>query len=102
MPAWQRQSALGVHVLLYFLLFAMPLSGWAYSNAAGYPIVYLGLVPLPDLLHKDKELAETLEEVHSVGGWVLLVVIALHAAAAFKHHFVDRDATLRRMLRWRA
>jgi len=97
MPAWQSRAAHGLHLLLYVLLFALPFSGWAYSNAAGYPIVYLGLMRLPDLVTKDKALAQILVTLHHALGWMLLVALCMHAAAALKHHFIDRDGTLRRM-----
>jgi cytochrome b561 len=102
MPVWQRISAHALHGLLYAMMFALPLSGWAYSNATGYPIVYLGLWRLPDLVMKDKALAAQLVQVHHVLGWVLLVTVVIHVAAALKHHFVDRDETLKRMLRWQS
>lgn len=98
MPAWQRKVAHGLHHLLYAVMFLQPVSGWIYSNAAGYPVVYLGLLRLPNLIGKDKALADTLVEVHEALGWVLLVAICLHVAAGLKHHLVDRDDTLRRML----
>lgn len=101
MPAWQRISAHGLHGLLYAAMFALPLSGWAYSNASGYPIVYLGLWRLPDLVAKNKPLAAQLVELHEVLGWLLVGIVVIHVAAALKHHLVDRDDTLRRMLRWR-
>jgi cytochrome b561 len=102
MPAWQRISAHALHGLLYAMMFALPLSGWAYSNATGYPIVYLGLWRLPDLVMKDKALAAQLVQVHHTLGWVLLATVVIHVAAALKHHFVDRDETLKRMLRWQS
>jgi cytochrome b561 len=102
MPAWQKLSAQVLHVALYVLMFLQPISGWIYSNAAGYPVVYLGLIPLPNLVGKDKALAKVMEERHELLGWVLLSIFVLHALAALKHHFVDRDDTLRRMLSWRA
>lgn len=102
MPVWQRISAHGLHGLLYVFMFLQPLSGWAYSNAVGYPIVYLSLIPLPNLVSKDKALAHTLLEVHETVAWILAVALALHALAALKHHFMDRDGTLKRMLSWRS
>jgi polyisoprenoid-binding protein YceI len=60
--------------------------------------VYFGVVPLPDLLDKNKELGEALEELHEALAWTLATLVALHVAAALKHHFVDRDVVLRRML----
>jgi cytochrome b561 len=102
MPAWQQQAAKVLHRLLYVLMFAVPLAGWAYSNASGYPIVYLRLVRLPDLVARDRVLADRLVELHEALGWLLLGAILLHLLAALKHHFVDRDATLRRMLDFRS
>lgn len=98
MPAWQRTAVHVLHAGLYILMFSLPLSGWAYSNATGYPIVYLGLLRLPDLVDKDKALAGTLHELHVVLGWLLLAAVITHVLAALKHHFVDNDDTLRRML----
>jgi cytochrome b561 len=72
------------------------------SSASGFPVVYFGLLPLPDLVDKNKELAETLKVVHFVLNKTLLAFVALHVAAALKHHLVDHDNTLRRMWSWRA
>jgi cytochrome b561 len=102
MPAWQTFFAKLTHALLYTLMFAIPFSGWLYSSATGYQVVYLGLLPLPNLVAKDKLVASALHQVHENLAWLMLYVLLLHAAAAFKHHFLDRDDTLRRMLRWRA
>jgi cytochrome b561 len=101
MPAWQQTVAHALHGLLYLLLLLLPMSGWLYSSASGFPVVYLGVVPLPDLVHKDRALAQVLREVHEAGGWLLFATVLLHAAAALKHHLVDHDDTLKRMLRWR-
>lgn len=97
MPVWQRVAAKSIHAVLYILLLLQPLSGWVYSNAAGYPVVYLGLVPLPNLVTKNKEVADVLMERHEFLGWCLLIAACLHIAAALKHHFIDGDATLKRM-----
>ena len=98
MPAWQRRAAAASHVLLYALLLAVPLSGWVYSSATGVQVVYLGLVPLPDLVPKDRALAAVLKGVHLSLNLTLFTLVGLHAAAALKHHVVDRDAVLSRML----
>jgi len=98
MPEWQRTVASVAHKLLYVLLLAIPVSGWLYSSATGVQVVYLGLVPLPDLVPKDKALAGLLKGVHVGGNLTLFAVVCLHAAAAVRHHVVDRDETLARML----
>jgi cytochrome b561 len=102
MPRWQQMAANSGHVLLYVLLLAVPLTGWAYSNASGYPIVYLGKLPLPDLVDRDKVLAAQLVKVHGTLAAVLAVTVALHVLAALGHHFIRKDRTLRRMFSWRA
>ncbi len=94
---WQRFAAQGVHVLLYVLLFAIPLSGWLMSSAKGFQTVYLGVLPLPDLLSKDKLLGDALSTLHQVLNITLLILVIIHIAAALLHHFVDRDGTLARM-----
>jgi cytochrome b561 len=98
MPAWQARAASWSHGTLYALLLAIPLSGWTYSSATGIQVVYLGLVPLPNLLAKDRQLAAVLLTVHQTLNFTLLALVCLHAAAAVKHQFVDRDALLGRML----
>ena len=97
-PQWERTAAHATHWLMYALYFAIPLIGWARSNAAGYPIVYLGLVPLFDLVGKNKELADLLKEAHAIAAYSLAAVVGLHIAAALKHAVIDRDGLLSRML----
>lgn len=98
MAAWERLAAASTHGLLYVLLFLVPLSGWLMSSAAGFPVVYFGVLPLPDLVAKNKELAEALKIVHYVLNKTLIVLALFHAAAAIKHHVLDRDDVLTRML----
>jgi cytochrome b561 len=98
MPAWQRAAATATHALLYALILVIPVSGWLYSSAAGVPTVYLGIVQLPDLLARDKALAESLKTVHVALNYTLFALVALHAAAAIKHHWIDGDDVLARML----
>jgi cytochrome b561 len=98
MPAWQYRAARVSHALLYVLLVAIPLSGWLFSSAAGVQVVYLGVVPLPDLVAKDKALASALKTVHVGLNLTLVAVVCVHAAAAVRHHFAERDETLARML----
>ena len=97
-PLWQQQVAHVLHLLLYILLLLIPLSGWLMSSAKGFPVVYLGLVQLPDLVGKDKLLGDLLAEVHKLLNFSLLALVGMHVGAALKHHFIDRDDTLRRML----
>jgi cytochrome b561 len=98
MPAWQVRAAGAAHGLLYVLMLAIPLSGWVYSSATGVSVTYLNLVDLPNLVPKDRELAKTLLLVHQTLNYLLAAVVTVHVAAALKHHFVDRDDILDRML----
>ena len=102
MPAWQRTAAHAVHGLLYALFFAVPLAGWGYSSAAGFPVVWFGVLPLPDWVPVDKAWADALKTAHKVLALALGLLVLLHVAAALKHQFIDRDGLLRRMRpRWR-
>lgn len=97
MPRWQLRTAQATHALLYALMIATPLFGWLYSSASGFPVVYLKIWQLPDLVHKDRELARILVQVHGLLAWSIAWLVVLHVGAALKHQFVDHDATLRRM-----
>ncbi|MGM9513174.1 cytochrome b [Roseateles sp. DB2] len=98
MPAWQARAAHAVHGLLYLAFFAVPLSGWAYSSAAGFPIVWFGVLPLPDFVPVDKALAHQLKELHELLAWGLALLVLAHVAAALKHHLIDKDGLLLRMM----
>ncbi len=98
MPSWQMRAYHATHHLLYVLFFAVPLAGWAYSSAAGFPIVLFGQIPLPDLVGADKALAELIKPLHEWSALALMGLAALHVAAALKHHWVDRDGLLLRMM----
>jgi cytochrome b561 len=97
MPAWQRRAAHATHLLLYALFFAVPLAGWAYSSAAGFPVVWFGVLPLPDWVPVDRALAQTLKGLHRVLAYALAAGVAVHLTATLKHHFIDRDVLLQRM-----
>ena len=97
-PAWQQRAAHLTHGALYLLFFAVPLVGWAYSSAAGFPIVWFGVLPLPDFVSPDKALAEAIKPWHRALAWALAALVGLHVAAALKHHFIDRNGLLKRML----
>lgn len=98
MPGWQRRAAHWLHGLLYVLIFAVPLSGYFYSLAAGVPVVYLGVLELPVLIAPNPELKPVLKAVHYWLNMLLLAAVVVHVGAALKHQFVDRDGVLKRML----
>ncbi|MBS0365774.1 MAG: cytochrome b [Proteobacteria bacterium] len=95
---YERVLARLTHGLLYILLLAMPLTGWMMSSARGFPVSWFNLFQLPDLVGKSKPLYDALVNVHGTLAFILLVVVGLHVAAAFKHHFWLKDDVLRRML----
>jgi cytochrome b561 len=97
MPRLQHFGASVVHAALYIVLLVLPISGWLMSSAFGFPVVYLGLIPLPDLVPVDRALAARLQRLHFTLAMALLALVAAHAAAALYHHLVRRDDTLRRM-----
>jgi cytochrome b561 len=98
MPAWERLAAESVHYLLYALIFIIPISGWLMSSAKGMQTVWFGVLPLPDLIGKDKELGDLLHEVHEMLNYALLGLLAAHVGAALKHHFIQHDDILARMI----
>lgn len=95
---YERSLAKVTHVLLYVLLFAVPLTGWTMSSARGFPVSWFGLWQLPDLVPKNKALYAALVTTHGVLAWSLGVVAIVHLLAALKHHFMLKDDVLRRML----
>lgn len=97
MPAWQRMAHHATHHALYALFFVVPLVGWAYSSAAGFPVVVFGVLPLPDFVPVDKALAELIKPWHEITALALAGLVVLHVAAALKHHLIDRDGLLARM-----
>jgi cytochrome b561 len=98
MPSWQSRVYHATHAALYALFFVVPLLGWAYSSAAGFPVVLFGVLPLPDFMSVDKELAKTIKEVHGFAAFSLMALVGLHVAAAVKHQFFDKDGLINRML----
>lgn len=97
----QARLARGMHALLYVLMFVLPLSGWLMSSAKGVPTVYFGVLPLPDLVAKNKALGDLLGEVHEALAFVLAALVLVHIAAALKHQFVNRDGLMGRILPFR-
>jgi cytochrome b561 len=98
MPAWQHWAHHGTHHALYALFFLVPLIGWAYSSASGFPIVVFGVLPLPDFVPVDKALAEMIKPFHELTAFALIGLAGLHIAAALKHQWIDRDGLINRMM----
>lgn len=103
LKAWELALAKVVHGLLYFLMIAIPLAGWAMvsSFGKGAAVSWYGFLDIPALpVSADKATGEMFEESHEVLAILMLVLLALHVVAALKHQLIDRDATVSRMLPW--
>lgn len=98
MPRWERLGAELGHFGLYALMFAVPLSGYFYSLASGYKVVYLGMFPLPVLMDANPELKPILKTSHYLLTMGLAVLVSVHVLAVIKHQFIDRNNILKRML----
>jgi cytochrome b561 len=98
MPAWQQRAADTSHLVMYFALLAMPLSGWLYNSASGFPLKWFELFRVPALAGSDATLKAIAGAVHEYTAVVLAVLAGVHVLAALKHHFIDRDGVLRGML----
>ena len=98
-PRWQKLIARGTHVLFYVFLLAMPLVGWAASSAAGRDIVWFGLFNWPLLpVGGGRVFAGQLMDLHELAAKLLIALVVLHVLGALKHHFIDRDNVLHRMI----
>ncbi len=84
--------------LLYGLIFALPLSGWLMSSAKNFPVSWFSLFQLPDLVAPNEQLFRQMLTLHHLLFAALVVVALLHIAGALKHHFIDRNDVLKRML----
>ena len=98
LPAWQHMAAEAMHMLLYVFIFAVPVSGYLFTLSAGIPVVYLNLFKLPVFMDANPEWKPVLREIHYWLNMSMAAAVALHVAAALKHHFIDRDNILKRML----
>jgi cytochrome b561 len=98
LPAWQRVTSETVHWLLYLLVLLTTLSGWLFASARGWTVSWFFIAPLPMLTSGDRALVKVLNGWHQNFMWALLVVAALHIAAAFVHLFYYRDGVMRRIL----
>jgi cytochrome b561 len=87
-----------VHWSFYGFMFAMPITGWLITSAAGLPASLFGVVTLPDLVSPNPDLMQLFQKIHKWLGYALIVTIILHTSAALKHHFINKDDILRRMI----
>ena len=95
-PRTRIVAAFG-HYTLYAATLALPVLGWLTANAYGQTLRLFGLLPLPTLMARDRELGYALQDWHVDAAWVLLALVLGHVAAALWHHYVRRDGVLRSM-----
>jgi cytochrome b561 len=98
MPVWQQWAARLVQWALIGFMFAMPITGWLLTSAAGLAPSFFGLFTLPVLISPNDDLRQLLGEVHKWLAYGLIAAICAHAGAALHHHFINKDDVLRRML----
>jgi cytochrome b561 len=102
MPKMLRTASAAVHHALYGMLILQPILGFMATNAWGFPMrgatAYLGFIEFPKFMEAWESLAKILSLLHSIGGWLLVVLIALHVGGALFHHAIRRDGTLMRMI----
>lgn len=94
---WETFLAKITHIFLYFALFALPISGWIMSSAGEFPVSFFGL-PVPSLMPKNHDVFESSRDFHEFLALAVLVLVFLHMAGAAKHHVIDRDLTMMRMM----
>ncbi len=98
MSRLMRIASRVTHLLIYLLMIAIPVTGWLMSSAKGFQTVFFGVLPIPDLLEKNKELGNLLQTAHKTLNFLLAGVVLGHLGAALKHHLIDKDDVLTRML----
>ena len=96
-PQWQKLAAHAVHYALYGFMFALPITGWLLSSAAGIPPSFFGLFVLPSLLAPNHHLQDLFTEIHQWLAYGLIATFCAHVGAALKHHFIDKDNILKRI-----
>lgn len=97
LPPLERRAAGATHFLLYALMLALPLTGWAMMSGSPRPLAWFGLFDVP-LLPVGKAASGAAHDAHGLLGWLMLALVALHIAAALRHHYLLRDGVLARML----
>jgi cytochrome b561 len=98
LPLMEIIAARAVHWAFYGFMFTIPMTGWLITSAAGVPVSFFGLYVLPNLIRPNNDIMILFQEIHKWLGYGLITTIILHAFAAFKHHFINKDTILRRML----
>lgn len=97
LPEWQKAAAHASHWLLYALMIAMPLIGWAMQSAGGYPVLLTKAVVLPPILPHDIHLYGLLRTAHGLLAYAFFLLILGHLGAALTHALIRRDGVFQSM-----
>ncbi len=98
LPVWERLAAHALHWSFYVLMFTLPITGWMLTSAAGLPPSFFGLWVLPELVSPNPHLQNLLTEIHKWLSYALILAFCGHVGAALKHHFINKDDILKRIL----
>lgn len=97
-PRWEAIAARATHWAFYLLMGILPITGWVMSSATGLPVSFFGLFVLPDIVGPNEGLRVLFQEIHEWLAYIMIALICLHVAAAFKHLLINKDDVMRRML----
>lgn len=95
---WERVTATGTHRVLYFMMVIIPVTGYAISTSAGSPVSFFGLFDIPAVFPESDGLRDLAIELHYYLSYGAAILVVIHTLSALKHQFIDKDATLSRML----
>ncbi len=95
---WEITAAHAVHWAFYFFMFSLPITGWLITSSAGLPVSFFGWFTLPNLVTANEANRILYSSIHEWLSYALIVTFCLHTGAALKHHFINKDQILRRML----
>ena len=98
LPWWERIAARSAHWAFYVFMFMMPVTGLLMTSAAGVPVSFFGLFVLPNLISPNTANRILFLQIHQWTAYLLITTICVHIAAALKHHFIDKDDILKRMI----
>lgn len=98
LPLLEKLAARVVHWAFYGFMFAMPITGWLLTSATGFPVSFFGLFTIPTLIAPNDAQRLFFASVHQWIAYAFIATIILHIAAALKHHFINKDDILRRMI----
>ncbi|MDB6095793.1 MAG: Cytochrome [Francisellaceae bacterium] len=98
MRSWEQILARVTHTLLYCSMVIMPLSGLIGNLAAGYTVELFGLYTISPASFKDEFISKVWFNIHGVTSYCILVIVFLHIIGALKHHFIDKNNILKRMM----